>query len=172
MAKLSGSAVRVCKPDGPDQNLPGPIPKRGHALTWYLDLHHPSASKRVSKYLKQWKPRHMWLSIPCTSRTQVQYLNRRNFVNGRPQNEKNNADYWVTCGHEPKYNFSIDPMVFTVSSRPGRMSPLIQQTNRGSLTDSITQLQYLAVALACASLMASDVFYLKLGLVSQLMVDC
>ena len=88
VARHGGSAVRVSKPNGSDPNLPGPIPIRGHAVTWHLDLHHPSASKRVSEYLARWKPRHLWLSIPCTSRTQVQYFNKRNFINGRPRNEK------------------------------------------------------------------------------------
>ena len=88
VARQGGSAVRVSKPDGPDPNLPGPIPVRGRAITWYLDLHHPSASKRVSEYLERWKPRHVWLSVPCTTRTQIQYANVRNFVDGRPRDEK------------------------------------------------------------------------------------
>ena len=88
VARFGGAAVRVSKPDGPDPNMPGPTPVRGRAVTWLLDLHHPSASKRVSKYLDRWKPRHVWLSVPCTSRTQMQYINVRNFVDGRPQGEK------------------------------------------------------------------------------------
>ena len=87
VARFGGAAVRVSKPDGPDPNLPGPILVRGRAVTWHLDLHHPSASKRVSEYLDRWKPRHVWLSVPCTSRTQMQYLNARNFVDGRPRDE-------------------------------------------------------------------------------------
>jgi hypothetical protein len=88
VARRGGSAVRVSKPHGPDPNLPGPTPVRGRAVTWLLDLHHPSASKRVAQYLERWKPRHVWLSIPCTSRTQMQHFNTRNFVDGRPRDEK------------------------------------------------------------------------------------
>ena len=88
VARQGGSAVRVSKPIGKDANLPGPIPIRGRAVTWFLDLHHPSASKRVSQYLARWKPRHVWFSIPCTTRTTMQYINVRNHVNGRPRNEK------------------------------------------------------------------------------------
>jgi hypothetical protein len=88
VARFGGAAVRVSKPGGPDPNLPGPTPVRGCAVTWLLDLHHPSASKRISQYLDRWKPRHVWLSVPCTSRTQMQYINVRNFVNGRPRDEK------------------------------------------------------------------------------------
>ena len=88
VARRGGSAVRVSKPHGPDPNLPGPTPVRGRAVTWLLDLHHPSASKRVAQYLERWKPRHLWLSVPCTSRTQVQHFDTRNFVDGRPRDEK------------------------------------------------------------------------------------
>ena len=71
VARHGGSAVRVSKPDGPDSNLAGPTQVCGRAVTWRLDLHHPSASKRVSPYLEQWKPRHVWLFVPCTSRTHM-----------------------------------------------------------------------------------------------------
>ncbi len=87
-AVQGSAAVRIVFRDEDTELADGPEPVPGRALDWPLDLDQRADKMKLRAYADKWKPKDLWTSPDCTTRTSLQNINKHRYQDGRPPGEE------------------------------------------------------------------------------------